>query len=78
MSWPRNGTKDLSVLKQVFVERQYDFPLPKAPISIADAGTNSGLLAVYFANRYPGASVIAIEPEDSNFKLLKRNASPYP
>ncbi len=73
----RVGTTDLSVFKQVFVERHYDSPLPKPPKSIVDAGANIGLSAVYFANQYAGATIVAIEPEDSNFKLLKRNVSAY-
>ena len=73
----RIGTTDASVLKQVFVERQYDYPLPISPKVIIDAGANIGLSAIFFANRYPDAFILAIEPEDSNFRLLQRNTAPY-
>lgn len=33
---------------------------------------------MYFANKYPRARIIAIEPERDNFELLLRNVSPYP
>jgi FkbM family methyltransferase len=74
----RIGTTDLSVLRQVFVERQYDFRLPTSPKLIVDAGANIGLSAVFFANRYPSAAIVAIEPENSNLRVLKVNVAPYP
>lgn len=73
----RIGTTDASVLKQVLLERQYDYPLPISPKVIVDAGANIGLSAIFFANRYPDALILAIEPEDSNFQLLQRNTAPY-
>lgn len=74
----RIGTTDVSVLQQVFGERQYDTALPSAPKRIIDAGANIGLAAVFFANKYPEAEIVAIEPEESNFKMLTLNAGPYP
>jgi FkbM family methyltransferase len=74
----RIGTTDLSVLKQVLIERHYDFWLPINPTVIVDAGANIGLSAVFFANKYPNANVFALEPEEANFKLLERNVSAYP
>jgi len=73
----RIGSTDLSVLKQVMVERHYDFPCDLQPKVIVDAGANIGLSAVYFATKYPSATVIAVEPETSNYEVLKRNAAPY-
>lgn len=75
--WVRLGTTDASVLRQVLMERHYEFPLMPHPRVIVDAGANIGLSAVFFANKYPGAVIIAIEPEDSNFEMLQRNAQPY-
>ena len=76
----RIGTTDASVLRQVLIERQYDLdlPLPTLPRIIVDAGANIGLSAVFFANKYPDAAIFAVEPEESNFQLLKRNVSRYP
>ena len=48
--WVRVGTTDVSVLKQVLVERHYDFDLPIAPRRIVDAGAYTGLSVVFFAN----------------------------
>ena len=45
---------------------------------IIDAGANIGASAVWYALTYPKAKIIAIEPDVSNFALLKRNAAPFP
>jgi FkbM family methyltransferase len=45
---------------------------------IVDAGANIGLAAIFYANRYPSARIIAIEPERSNYEVLARNAACYP
>ena len=74
----RLATTDVSVLKQVLLEKHYNFPLQFSPRTIIDAGANIGLSAVYFANHFPGAQILAIEPEFSNFQLLVRNTAPYP
>lgn len=74
----RIGTSDVWVFRQVLLERQYDFQLPISPKLIIDAGANIGLSAVFFANRYPGAKIVAIEPESSNVRILRKNAAPYP
>ena len=73
----RNHTSDVPTFKQVFIEREYDFLVETPPKVIVDAGANIGLASIYFANKYPQARIIAIEPEQSNFQLLKSNAAPY-
>ena len=40
---------------------------------IIDAGANIGASAVYFALAFPDALVVAIEPEEKNFALLRQN-----
>lgn len=73
----RIPSSDVPTYKQVFIDREYDFQVASPPAVIIDAGANIGLAAIYFANRYPSAKIIAIEPEQSNFELLKRNTSAY-
>jgi FkbM family methyltransferase len=73
----RIGSTDVSVFRQVFEERQYDVTLPQAPRVIIDAGANIGLASVFFANKYPEAMIVAIEPERSNFDVLKKNTAGY-
>ncbi len=74
----RLNTSDFPTFDQVFIQQEYDFDISRAPKVIVDAGANIGLASIYFANKYPDAKIIAIEPEQSNFKLLEMNVSPYP
>ncbi|HEY4415311.1 MAG TPA: FkbM family methyltransferase [Verrucomicrobiae bacterium] len=74
----RIGTTDVEVLQQVLLDHEYEFTLPITPAVIIDAGANIGFASVYFANKYPDARIIALEPDPSNFKLLQMNTVAYP
>lgn len=74
----RIPSSDVFTYKQVFIDLEYDFHVANNPKVIIDAGANVGLASIYFANKYPEAKIIAIEPEQSNFDLLKNNVLPYP
>lgn len=74
----RLKTTDIFTYIQVFLENEYDFELAKLPLSIIDAGANIGLASIYFSQRYPNATIIAIEPERSNFELMCKNVGNYP
>ena len=74
----RVPSSDVDVFKQVFVDTEYRFESDEDPRVIVDAGANIGLTSVYYASRYPGCRILAIEPEGSNFDLLSRNVSRYP
>lgn len=73
----RPGTADQAVYDEGFVDREYDISCPE-PKFIIDAGAHIGLSIVWFAKKYPHARILAIEPEESNFKLLCRNTRRYP
>ncbi len=73
----RPGTADQSVFDEVFLAREYDIDAA-APTVIVDAGAHIGLATVFFAERFQGAAVIAIEPEPTNFEVLRKNVSAYP
>lgn len=74
----RPNTIDEYTIIEIFGEDCYNIDLPFEPKFIIDAGANIGLSTVYFANRYPNAAIVAIEPEGNNYQLLKRNAGHYP
>ena len=74
----RVPSTDVPTYKHVFVRKEYRFEGEVAPMTIVDAGANTGLASIYFANRYPGARIIAIEPEQANFELLVKNVELYP
>jgi FkbM family methyltransferase len=75
----RDNKSDKAIFSQVFYEKQYDLygvDFPEAT-KIIDGGANIGCASVYFSIRFPKAEILAIEPEENNFSLLKKNAEPY-
>jgi len=73
----RSGTSDISIFHQIFANREYDFNLYFVPKIIIDAGANIGLASIFYANKYPNSKIISIEPERSNYNLLKKNTQKY-
>jgi FkbM family methyltransferase len=73
----RLGTSDLRVLEQVFARQEYSLPKSVQPRTIIDAGANIGCATTFFANRYPDARIIAIEPDASNFEVLQANCAGF-
>ena len=74
----RVRTSDVSLCQQILLDAQYDSTLAARPQVIVDAGANIGLASIFYANRYPEAKIIAIEPEPSNYEMLRKNLAPYP
>lgn len=74
----RLPSSDVQTYKQVFIDQEYDCMTKTPPKVIIDAGANIGLTSIYFANKYPDAKIIAIEPEQSNYDLLEENIALYP
>jgi FkbM family methyltransferase len=85
----RKQSTDEVVIKQVFVDQQYNlnclgrsaeiFAFVKQQVArglrplVVDAGANMGASPLYFLANLPSALVIAIEPELENFNLLSKN-----
>jgi FkbM family methyltransferase len=74
----RTGTSDRSAFNEVIVKRWYDHPYAGEPRFIIDAGANVGYASVRFAELYPNADIVAIEPDEANFEILKQNIALYP
>jgi FkbM family methyltransferase len=74
----RHGTTDKYVIAEVLAGAQYDSicHLPDVR-TIVDAGANIGTSTVTLLNAYPGATVVAIEPDPGNFAVLQKNVQPY-
>jgi len=68
---------DLFTICHVFVERDCDVPIPLAPRLIVDAGANVGYVSVYYANQFPEAEIVALEPDLGNLAVAERNCAPY-
>ena len=52
-----------------------EWPLPHPPTTIIDGGANVGYATMALKERWPEASVVAVEPDAGNFAVLKRNCS---
>jgi FkbM family methyltransferase len=74
----RNNIPDLYTFEEIFLYQYYDMSHYIQPKLIIDAGAYTGFSAIFFANKFPGAKIIAIEPEAFNFRILKENTSYYP
>jgi len=74
----RMDTTDRYAFQQIFNYHEYQFTgLSFTPRFIIDGGANAGYASVWFANVYPEAKIIAIEPEKSNYEVLKYNTASY-
>jgi FkbM family methyltransferase len=73
----RMRTTDVSVYEEIIVNSEYLLDVDREPTVVVDAGANIGLTSVFFANRFPNARIISVEPEAANFAMLRKNAEPY-
>lgn len=74
----RHGTSDPLVYGQVFVEDEYG-PFNQDDIEglVIDCGANVGYSTVFFLSRWPRCTVVAVEPDPDNFRVLQENLRPY-
>jgi FkbM family methyltransferase len=72
----RLGSSDGFVLEEIFITEVYA-PLSRAKLGevkqIVDLGANVGLSVRLWQQRFPQASVIAVEPDAGNFAICKKN-----
>ena len=74
----RSHTSDIPTFSQIFASNEYDLSFNIRANLIIDGGANVGYTTVYFANRFPEARIIAVEPEASNVEMLRQNTLSYP
>lgn len=67
-----NPIELLHTLKEIFVEEIYQINLPSKSL-IIDCGANIGLGIIYLKEKFPDATVIAFEPDETNYSLLSKN-----
>ena len=73
----RPKTSDVATFEKIFILEEYDFPYVASAKFIIDAGANVGYAALFFAHKYPEASIVCIEPEMSNVEILRQNILQY-
>ncbi len=74
----RLGTSDVGFCDEIFMRMAYALPLERPLRVIVDAGANIGLTSLYYANQYPDARILALEPASANFSQLCKNVTAYP
>ena len=74
----RFPSTDIHAFAQIFIRGEYKFDVSRNPEVIIDAGANIGFASIYFANQFPNARILAIEPEQHNYEILVKNVKPYP
>ena len=82
---------DVAVVRQIFIQEDYAVASPdhdgalrryytsiiesgRKPL-IIDCGGNSGLATKYFAETYPGSTIVCIEPDERNLAMARVNNS---
>lgn len=89
----RNNWSDIRTYNQIFIHREYDFSrlpqaayFPSGPVAagaemvrtkIVDCGANIGCSVIWFATQFPGADIVAVEPDMANFRLLQQNVAEF-
>jgi FkbM family methyltransferase len=74
------NTIDNHSFYEIFLKEDYNFKLSldKTQVKfIIDAGANIGFSTVFFANKFPSAKIIGIEPDNTNFKCFIKNTQNY-
>lgn len=74
----RYDSSDICVFHQIFIIDEYG-PVKAAKNSrlIIDCGANVGYSSAYFLSKYADSHVVAIEPDEGNYEMLKKNLDPY-
>lgn len=67
----------LFIYNEVFKKEIYKFRSTSQVPYIIDAGANIGLSVIYFKQLFPGAEIVAIEPDTFIFETLKCNIDSF-
>jgi len=71
----RLGTSDWMVLDEIFIRRQYRVVLPILPQCnvILDLGSNVGYSLRFWAESFPAATIVGVEPDSGNCAICELN-----
>jgi FkbM family methyltransferase len=73
-------SSDFDLFRNIFLFGEMDFwrsSLCRSPQVILDLGANVGFASSYFLSLFPGAFVLAVEPDPANFEICKRTLARY-
>ncbi len=68
-----DGLSFYETYKEIFIRGIYDFNTTNLKPIIIDGGANMGLSVLFFAKKYPKATIYAFEPEEKIFNILQKN-----
>ena len=75
----RDTDTDLSIFEQIILLGDCSIPWKTPSIRhIIDAGAHIGSSSLFFASRYPGARILAVECDPGNFAQLVKNTAGHP
>ncbi len=63
--------------QEIFIDRIYEYISKSENPIIIDCGANMGLSVLFFAKQNPNATIIAFEPEEPIYEILKKNINNY-
>jgi FkbM family methyltransferase len=67
----------LVTYKEIFKDEIYRFPSGIGRHTILDCGANMGLSTIFFAINYPQHHIIAFEPQEDIYEVLKENVMSF-
>ncbi|MDP3491715.1 MAG: FkbM family methyltransferase [Hyphomonadaceae bacterium] len=78
--WVRPRTTDLKVVRSCMLG-EFDAILAMVRSEhdlIIDAGGYIGITSILFAQKFPKATIVCLEPNDENYEMAERNCAPWP
>ncbi|MGA3130110.1 MAG: FkbM family methyltransferase [Terracidiphilus sp.] len=73
-------SSDRDLFRDIFIDGGMDFwrtNMGRSPQVIVDLGANVGFTSSFFLSLFPGAFVLAVEPDPANFEICKRTLARY-
>ena len=70
-----DGGSVANQFRQIFCQKAFSFEADNEQPRIIDCGANVGVFSLYFARRFPKASITAFEPDPKVFAILQRNVA---
>jgi FkbM family methyltransferase len=76
----REGTSDVLVFRELFLQNCYQEAIAAANrtsdrLQILDCGANIGLFAVFCARHFVSPSLVCVEPDAGNLRILEKNVA---
>lgn len=66
---------ELKIIREIFFGEEYLAPGGHDPEVIVDLGSNAGFSVLFFKSVYPGARIVAVEPNPDTFRRLRLNTA---